>query len=222
MRKKFFIFAVLALAFMGFLIASPFIAVSQMKRAIIDRDSKSLCERIDFQSLRKNLKNQFTPKLLQMRTTNSDNNFHAPIPLTFAFAFIDGLVEVLVTPAGVAALLEQGELFEDVPELEKTFRTFTQMSNKSRFSFNSVSSFSLHILNANEEKIEFSFQRNGFHWKLTNVIVPEHNRAFIPQNMSGSQTVFVTDYHSLSADELWHSIKMGAQSRWSSGLDRKS
>ncbi len=219
MRKKFSIFILPVLTFIAYLIASPFLTVSHIKAAVRNRDSQKLCEKIDFPSLRQNLKSQFNAKIVEEAGTDLDDNRLGSYALAFASTFADGIVEVFVTPEGIAALMEKGEFLKDRPEadFEDTFKTFTEVFRESRFSFSSINSFSVWVSNDVDEEIRFVFRRKGLDWRLSNVIVPELKTGIVPQNKSLFQKKFGIDHLSLCPEHIWHRIKMGGASGRSAG-----
>lgn len=219
MRKTLLISALVGLAFMGYLITSPFITVSQIKAAVRDRNSQKLCNKIDFPLLRHNLKSQFKAKIVEEAGTDVDGGSYA---LALATTFADGIFEVFITPEGVSALMESEEFPMGRPEadLQGTFKSFNELFKESRFSFNSINSFSVVASNDVKEEIEFVFRRYGLNWKLCNVIVPDLEKGILAKNNSELKTKFGTDHLSLCPEQIWHSIKMGGSSVRSSDGNR--
>ncbi|GMR06065.1 MAG: DUF2939 domain-containing protein [Gammaproteobacteria bacterium] len=174
MKKSHWIIVVLLLVTgIGYAAASPMITINHIKTGIEEQDSEKLSENIDFPVLRKNMKEQFNAALMKEATSELEDNPLGALAIGFASKLVDGMVDSLVTPSGIASLMEGRK-----PSNDQLSNPDTTKSNKkeifknARYSYDSTSKFSVWVPNDNGEEIRFVIQRTGFDWKLANIVIP--------------------------------------------------
>jgi len=180
MKKGIWI-AVVAVFFLGYIGVGPFLAMSGIKSGIETKDSVMLSEHIDFQSLRQNLKDQFNAKMIMDLQSKEKNNPFGALAAGFASKLVDGIVDGMVTPAGLAQMIsgkapskpgeapsqKEGEKVMPGKSAEKK-----ELFENARFGFDSTSKFSIWVPTKKEEEVRFLLVRNGLDWKLSNIIIP--------------------------------------------------
>lgn len=92
-------------AALGFLYASPYIALDRLKRAADARDAQTVNEYVDFPALRDSLKQQVAELLTRRVDIQKSGNPLAVIGAMIGAALIGPLVDSYATPDGVAAIL---------------------------------------------------------------------------------------------------------------------
>ena len=91
--------------------ASPHWQLYRMRAAVEARDAQALSRHVDFPKLRASVKRQVMRKIgADGAPTEPGSSPFASFGSRLAFAVIDPLVDAAVSPAGVAAMLEAGEL----------------------------------------------------------------------------------------------------------------
>lgn len=91
---------------MAYVFALPYITVYQIRQAVESRDSVALSEHIDFPSVRQSLKDQLNATLMgKMQSDDTKNNPFAALGMALAGPLVDKMLDVYITPAGVAQLL---------------------------------------------------------------------------------------------------------------------
>lgn len=178
MKKISLLIAALVLVFLGYVVASPYIAVNEIRLAAKSHDAQTLNRYIEFDSVRASLKEQLNAKIAKEITGDADikNN---PL-LLFGSALASGLVEKMVdayiTPTGIAQMLEGSKPNKTITSTDKQGATETVPSEKDlqvSSAYKSLDTFVLSVVNTQQQTIEFVLRRNGLAWKVTNIILPE-------------------------------------------------
>ena len=92
-------------AALGFIYASPYIALNRVKRAADARDAQTVNEYVDFPALRASLKEQVAALLTRRVDIQKSGNPLAIIGAMIGAAVVGPLVDSYATPDGVAAIL---------------------------------------------------------------------------------------------------------------------
>ncbi|MCC8391274.1 DUF2939 domain-containing protein [Paraburkholderia sp. MMS20-SJTR3] len=95
---------VIVIAALGFVYASPYIAVNNLKRAADARDVQTVNQYVDFPALRDSLKQQVGAMLTRRLEADAGNKM-ATIGAVIGVTLIGPLVDAYATPDGVSALL---------------------------------------------------------------------------------------------------------------------
>lgn len=171
LRTAIGVISLIGVCILGYIALGPFITMYQIKSGIIKGDSEGLNENIDFPSLRENLKSQLNVHMMKKMTSELKDNPFAALGMGLASKFADGMVDSFVSPAGLSALLEG-----DRPNINtsgsngKGEISFTEFLKFFDYSFDSIKKFSIWM--KSEKRSKFVLSRQGFSWKLTNVIIP--------------------------------------------------
>ena len=108
MKKWAAVFAVMAGFFVIYVGTKPYITAYQIKHAIERRDSEALSEHIEFSSLRQNIKDQINQEITKSMSEIegiNDTPF-AGLGVALSEMFVNKMVDVYVTPAGLFQLLQ--------------------------------------------------------------------------------------------------------------------
>ena len=176
MKKAGWIIGIAVILFIGYVAATPYITVSHIKTAIVEQDSEKLSENVDFPIFRQNLKKQFNTAMMKNVGAELQNNPFAAIAAGFATNVVDGVVDSFITPSGLAMLMEGKK-----PSLSRSRRnraSNTDQANRddvfkdARYSYDSLDRFSIYVPTDTGEEIRFILQRDGFSWKMVDMIVP--------------------------------------------------
>jgi Na+-translocating ferredoxin:NAD+ oxidoreductase RnfG subunit len=171
--KKLIIVAVLfVIALFGYIAAGPFITIHQIKAGVNKQDSELLSEYIDFPLLRSNLKEQVSAYFEKKAASESKHKPFESLVLGIASKFADAAVDDVVTPSGIANLMEGKQPKQKQSGDEKSTGTKRQLFRNARHSLDSANMFSIWVKDGKGDEIRFILTRDGLSWKLTNIIIP--------------------------------------------------
>ena len=155
-----------------YLAAGPFITINGIRSSIKEKDSDRLSTYIEFDLLKKNLKEQFNTEMLKITSADPDENPLGMMVAGFASQVVDGLLDVYLTPSSIALLLE-GEK----PDQYRSFNHQKPAKKKSvepleeyRVKFVSHDRFYVYTKGRHDQEIKIILQRFGLDWKMTNII----------------------------------------------------
>lgn len=162
--KKPALLLVLFLALLGgYFVATPYLALRGLGQALDSGDQTALEAHVDFPGLRQNLKDQLSAAFAQKMGEDSSDNPLAAFAATLAGAFMDPVIDALVTPAGMAQLLS-GQKKENAENND----TFAQADT----AFESLSVFRVTLHQADGDKLDLFLRREGLSWKLYRIDLP--------------------------------------------------
>lgn len=164
MKKLIGLASIFALLVVGYIAYDPYLTVSNIKTGIAERDSEQLADNIDFPTLRQNLKEQLSAVMVQEATKKLDDNPFAALAAGLVTQVADGFVDSLVTPSGLAALMEgkqpsQGGASNNSEPTQKE-----KLFKQARFSYDSLSKFSIWVKNDEGKEVRFVLARDGLTW----------------------------------------------------------
>ncbi|MBA3272373.1 MAG: DUF2939 domain-containing protein [Chthoniobacterales bacterium] len=94
-----------------FYIASPYYAFWRFTNALRERDAAAIEQRVDFQALRKSMKQQLNAKLAELRPKNPKRQkLFDTLSNAFGSSALDSIVDAYLTPEGLAAFLANPKL----------------------------------------------------------------------------------------------------------------
>lgn len=183
MFKIKYVVALLAMAVLGYLAATPYITVNQIREAADQRDSQALAQHVEFDSVRRSLKDQLNTRVLQGLGGDIKKNPFAALGAAFANVMVDGLVDTYMTPAGIEQLM-RGETpapgipaSTSRPEVGAESPQGEQKRGKRPFSdasmgYASLNTFVVTMKDESEAEARFILRRRGLEWKLTEILLP--------------------------------------------------
>jgi hypothetical protein len=136
-----------------YLIASPFITFNQIKFAVVNGNSEKLATYVDFPILRDNLKSQLKQDIQIKKDMRSDGD-------EFTTDIINDIIDEITTRGIIKVLYGN----------QNTFSKF-QIQDAINYKFINFNKFSITI----KDDAELIFFRNGFNWKLNNIIFSNKN-----------------------------------------------
>lgn len=168
MRKWIVLGLIVAVAFVGWQAASPWMAMDTLRDAAREGDRETLEQNIDFPALRESAKAELYEQVEAEAQANRDNPIAAALGSNLAKGFIDGTVDALVTPSGVSTMLVTGRALptgraaDTQPEIDwhvkwtglGTFRAVPETHD-------------------GKSHPSLIFKRDGLGWKLAGVDIPD-------------------------------------------------
>ena len=162
-----------------FYIATPYLAMNKIKKAADARNYDEVSEYIEYQTLRKNIKEQIDTRMFK-QVKRSDNKLLAGFSFAVSGLLTNGFVDTYVTPNSLMNLM-QGVLPKNrkINTNKASRDTEYKINNKSfidvEVGYLSLNKFYININEKFEQrkKIKFILERKYlFNWKITNIILP--------------------------------------------------
>jgi hypothetical protein len=172
-------FAIMAVGVSLYLL--PFVAYYQVESAISSKDAEKLAAATGFSDMRRNLKAQRGQRVI--KTLKKDDNREVTLvdlSIMWSALATDGEVDRAISTEGFYVALSTGAATGKPNPIKPAqdlslYQMVRHLIDKSSFQYQSLSKF---IVNVRDEKGRYSeyftyvFTRDGFNWRLTNVILP--------------------------------------------------
>ena len=163
----------IVLAVLGYIAATPYLEVRQIRGAAEDRDAERLAESVDFPTLRRNMKEQLRFAVLDGANQAAAENPIAMIGVALGGVVLDGLVELWVTPAGVMQMMK-GDRPDPGNDEEPAADSgdAREVLADARYRYTAWDRFVIEVPDEDHSVTKFVLRRQGMDWKLTNIILP--------------------------------------------------
>jgi hypothetical protein len=155
-----------------YLASGPFITIHGIKSSIKEKDSDRLSTYIEFDLLKKNLREQFNTEMLKMTSADTDKNPLGMMMAGFASQVVDGLLDVYLTPSSIALLLdgEKPDQYSSLNHPKSAKKEAVEPLEEYRVKFVSHDRFYVYTKGSHDQEIKIVLQRFGLDWKMTNII----------------------------------------------------
>ena len=167
--------------------ASPWLTVNKLKQAFEKKDTRQIEKIVDFAELREDFKEVAKAAILKKAATELEGNPFAALGIMMANAFIDPLIDQVISPAGLQALLSTGEMSVQPSDfLDENNSWSSNKLTTEEFQPSPDLSVKMNYTDFNEFKIELSnksviaepislfMEREGFaDWKVTGIEIPQ-------------------------------------------------
>lgn len=180
MKKLVALVLLAALAFAAWVAAGPFLALRSIEAAVRQEDMRALERHVDFPLVRSSVRAQLEDYVARrMAEPDLPAEFRA-IGTQVTRGVTGGIVDLLVTPAGIGAVLQGRSIVRRVmglpPEAAPATGTapataFDPLAN-ARYRYESASRFTATVPNADGAPVVFVFTRDGLRWRMTDVRLP--------------------------------------------------
>ncbi len=155
-----------------YLASGPFMTIHGIKSSIKEKDSDRLSTYIEFDLLKKNMKEQFNTEMLKITSADPDENPLGMMMAGFASQVVDGLLDVYLTPSSIALLLEgeKPDQHRAFHHQESAKKETVEPLEEYRVKFVSHDRFYVYTKGRHDQEIKIILQRFGLEWKMTNII----------------------------------------------------
>lgn len=180
--------AALAAALLAYVVAGPYLAVRGIRTAVAEQDAAALSRHVDFPALRASLKAQLGDRLVRSVGIDAGSGLLGALGMRLAGGLTDGAVEVLVTPVGLAALMEGRKVWTLVGEgvLRPDRRPAAAQADSgadpatardeplrdARYRYESLSRFTATVPYDGDGEVVFVITRKGIRWRLSDIRLP--------------------------------------------------
>lgn len=171
--KKFLPWLVgLLVIFAIYLYASPYLVLNIIKNAAEQGDADKLSGYIDFPSVKQSMKDQVKAAMVEELAASDEKDGFEALGTMLAAAMIDPIIDGMVTPDGVALMLQgqklDFDLNNDTPKNKPKAKNEDIDYKASYLSFNR---FKVQIIDANDpdESLDVIMHRDWLSWKITRI-----------------------------------------------------
>ena len=177
MKKWLALLVVVAVLLFGYLAAGPFLAYNAIRTAVQAHDTAELAEHVDFPVLRRNLKLQIDDYVVRKAGADVQSSLLGAFAVRIASGVAGGMVDTMVTPAGIGALLEGRTIWHRASGGGVADNTYENAPPPDRlreasYGFESLSRFTATVEDEDGDPVTFVLSREGLHWKLTDIRLP--------------------------------------------------
>ena len=168
--------ALATLAASGWFYYTPYLAVHAMQEAAQERDSTKLAGYVDFPVVKENLKADLNGRMLQ----KLQGQPFAAVGAAFAGALVNGMVDVIVSPRGLAMMM-QGEKPLAAATAENTDAGTQEQAGEAdkvetRMGYDGLGQFTVRVYRRDQpdQIIHLVLQRRQLvSWQLTEIRLPQ-------------------------------------------------
>jgi len=169
--------AVLLVLLAGYVAAGPWLAIHGIGKAIEQRDAARLSRYVDFPALRVNLKAQLDDQLVRRAGSGLQSSLFGAVALGVAGRLTGAAVDVMVTPTGVAALLQGHDVWKRATGDTADGDTWgppapARPLQSAHGRYESLSRFTATRQLEDGSEVVFVLSRQGLRWRLTDIALP--------------------------------------------------
>ena len=182
--KKWIALALAAvLLVLAWVAAGPYMTIRAIQQAVQAQDAGELAEQVDFPALRASLKAQMVDALIRQAGPEVQTNAFGAIALTMATGVVNGLVDGMVNPAGLSAVMQGQRLWKhskesfERPPLDAQGEPLPAAVPKkpledAKLRYESTARFTATILDDQGKPVVFVLRRDGLRWRLADIRLP--------------------------------------------------
>ncbi len=168
--------ALLALL-VGYVAAGPWLAIHGIGKAIEQRDAARLSRHVDFPALRVNLKARLDDQLVRRAGSDMQSSLFGAVALGVAGRVTGAAVDLMVTPAGIAALLQGHGVWKRATGDTADGDTWgppapARPLRGAHGRYESLSRFTATRKLDGGGEVVFVLTRQGLRWRLTDIALP--------------------------------------------------
>ena len=176
MKRWFWLAALLALALLGYVAAGPYLTVRAIREAVKTEDASALARHVDFPALRASLKLQVDDRIVREAGAEAQSSLLGAFGIAVATGLAGGIVDAMVTPVGLGALMEGRKLWNRGSGVAPPSRGDTSQQAEPLpepvYGFESTSRVTARVATASGEPIVLVLTRDGMRWRLSDIRLP--------------------------------------------------
>lgn len=171
-KGKVVVIVALLLFLSAVIFLTPYLTVNNMKVAAASRDATTLAHYIDFPILRENVKATAATKLASVMGTGQTPSALSNFGSAMAGAFIDHMVDILITPESIAMMLT-GQMPNDVVKKEDAASITADLDTS--MGYEDMNQFAVSVKKKGTTNTPITFvlaRENVVFWKLVGIRLP--------------------------------------------------
>lgn len=178
--KKWIVLAVLlAVGLLAYVAAGPYLTIRAIAQAVQEEDARALARHVDFPALRGSLKVQVADAIVREAGVEAQSSLLGALGLTVAKGLSGGMVDAMVTPVGLGALMEGRKLWNRGSGLAPPSRgavvpdgTGATPLREAEHAYESPSRFTATVDDESGRPVVFVLTRQGLRWTLSDIRLP--------------------------------------------------
>ena len=161
--------AVIAVAATAY--ASPYYALHQIKTALAERNAEALAAHVDFPALRASVKTQLEASMARsIEATAGSGNPLAALGQSIASAMLGKMVDTMVSPAGVVALVNKSAVSPQASDTADAPADGARKKADYAAGYAGVNTFVVRAKDGHAQEGALVLQRHGvWSWKLSSI-----------------------------------------------------
>lgn len=175
--------AILFALLLAWTAAGPYMTIRAIQQAVRAQDAGELAEQVDFPTLRASLKAQMVDEVVRQAGPDVQTNPFGAIALTMATGVVNGLVDGMVNPAGLSAVMQGQRLWKNSresferPPLDAQGEPLPAAKERlpledATMRYESTSRFTATIRDERGQPVVFVLKRDGVRWRLADIRLP--------------------------------------------------
>ncbi|GAB3726001.1 DUF2939 domain-containing protein [Luteimonas pelagia] len=182
MKKLAALLLVVVVALAGWIAAGPFLTVNAIRDAVEAKDAAALSREVDFPAVRASLKAQLNDHMVRKAGPRMQSGLFGAFALRVGGMAVDAAVDAMVTPMGLAAVMEGRKVWDTVDEgvagPDVAPRTGAPAAPRERalrdpeYRIESPSRVTATVLDEDGRPLTFVLTRQGLDWRLTDIRLP--------------------------------------------------
>lgn len=164
------------LALLAWTASGPWRAIEGIRQAVQAEDARALARHVDFPALRASLKPQLQDRLVRAAGVDARSGPVAALGVGVASGVAGGLVDAMVTPAGLGALMEGRKVWNRVGNLPPPSRGDAAARPDPipgpRLRLESPSRASATVVLDDGGELVLVLSRSGLRWRLSEIRLP--------------------------------------------------
>ena len=176
--KKWIALALVALIALGaYVAAGPYLAIHGIRQALAEQNTRRLERHVDFPSVRASIKAQLEDQMARRAGSEMQQGLFGALAVGIARSVMGGGVDAMVTPMGIAAILQGRNMWKQSSGQTVDGNTWgpavpaDPLANATH-RYESPSRFVATVQDHQGETTTFVFRRQGLVWKLTDIRLP--------------------------------------------------
>ena len=169
--------AAVLVALLAWTASGPWRALEGIRQAVKTEDARALARHVDFPALRASLRPQVQDRVVRAAGADAQSGPLAAFGVSVAAGLAGGLVDAMVTPAGLGALMEGRKVWNRVGGLPPPSRSDTGAQPEPlpdpRLRFESFSRASATVTLDGGGELVLVLSRRGLDWKLSEIRLPQ-------------------------------------------------
>jgi hypothetical protein len=176
--------AFVLLALLAWVASGPWRTLDGIRQAIRAEDTRALARHVDFPALRASLKPQLQDRIVRAAGADAQAGPFAAFGVVVASGLAGGIVDAMVTPAGLGALMEGRKIWNRVADVPPPSRSDTSAQSEPlpdvRMGFESASRAALTVPQDDGSALVLVLTRQGMRWRLSGIRLPRPAAAGSP------------------------------------------